>query len=134
MKMKILVPVALILSLLVGGCAASRPIAPILGGEHLPVEIRETSPVTVSQAQAIRQDGKVLVSGTLERSIRVRRTGHVDVLFLQPDGSPIAEKQIRVAGLRSKRHGKQEVPFRASLDLELPEGASAIFVYHGPPF
>ncbi|MDW7711482.1 MAG: hypothetical protein SCH98_13505 [Deferrisomatales bacterium] len=132
MKMKIFIPAALVLSLLAGGCAAPRPTATL--AQHVPVEARKTSPVTVSKAQAIRQDGKVLVSGSLERPIRVRMPGHVDVLFLRPDGSPIAEKQIQVPALRSKRHGKQMMQFRASLDLELPEGASAIFAYHAPPF
>lgn len=133
MKMKTLAAAAILaLSLFAGGCAASRPT--VDPEQQIPVEIRPTSPVTVSKAQAFSQDGEVLVRGTLERPIRIRMPGHVDVLFLRPDGSPIAEKQVKVFGLRSKRRGMQEIQFRANFDLELPPGASAVFTYHAPPF
>jgi hypothetical protein len=128
--MNIRIAAILVLFLFAGGCAASRPTA--APEQQIPVEIRPTSPVTVSKAQAHSHDGEVRVSGNLQRPIRVRMTGHVDVLFLRPDGSPIAEKQIHVASLNSRRHGMQEVRFKASMDLQLPAGASAVFTYHVP--
>jgi hypothetical protein len=135
MKLKIQVAAILALSLFAGGCAASRPL--VDPDQQIPVEIRPTSPVVVSEAQAFRQEGEVLVSGSLKRPVRVRMPGHVDVLFLRSDGSRLDERQIKVVGLNSHRHGLQEVRFRASLDLELPEGSSAVFSYHRfplPPF
>jgi hypothetical protein len=131
MKTKRIVVCLFAITLLAGGCAATRPgFAP---ERSIPVEIRSTSPITVLKAQAVRADGRVLVRGALRRPATTPMPSHVDVLFRGPDGSPIYEHRIEVAGLHSRRVGVQEVPFSAVLELELPAGARALFSYHAPP-
>lgn len=130
--MKFIVTAYLAVALFGVGCAGTRPtFEPEM---YIPVEIRPTSYVTISEARAVRQDGRVLVSGSLRRPGDVRLPGHVDVLFLGPDGSLLYEHKIKVAGLDSKRGGVQGIPFTATLDLELPAGATAVFTNHAPPF
>jgi hypothetical protein len=129
--MKCLAAVLVAFALFAGGCASTGTrVAP---EQAIPVEIRSTSPITVLKARVIREDGRVLVSGTLRRPATTSMPSHVDVLFRDPDGSPIYEHRIEVTGLHSQRGGVQEIPFSAAVDLELPAGASALFSYHAPP-
>jgi len=131
MKTRLVAVAVFALAVFAGGCAATRPgFAP---EQSIPVELRSTSPVTVINAQAVRKDGRVLVRGILRRPATTPLPSHVDVLFLGPDGSPIYEHRIEIAGLHSRRGGVQEIPFAATVDLDLPAGASALFSYHEPP-
>ncbi|MFA5515192.1 MAG: hypothetical protein WDA20_02805 [Desulfuromonadales bacterium] len=132
MKKKSIFAAIFVVSLVLGGCAASRPAA--APEQAILVRIQPTSPVGLSQVQALRRDGRVLVSGRVNRPAPIHLPGHVDVLFLRPDGSTLFAQQIDVVGLHSMRHGRQEIPFAAAVDGELPADARAVFSYHAPPF
>lgn len=126
--MKFFVAVLVALVLVSGGCAATRPtFAP---EQAIPVEIRSTSPVTILNALAVRFDSKVQVSGILRRPATTALPGHVDVLFLGADGSMLYEQRITVTGLGSRRGGVHEIPFTATVDVDLPAGSRAVFTYH----
>lgn len=126
--MKFFVAGLVALALVIGGCASTRPtFAP---EQSIPVEIHSTSPVTILNALAIRNDGKVQVSGILRRPATTALAGHVDVMFLGSDGSRLHEQRITVTGLGSRRGGVHEVTFTATVDVELPADSKAVFTYH----
>ena len=131
MKTKLVAVAVFALTVFAGGCASTCPgFAP---EQSIPVEIRSTTPVTVLIALAVRKDDQVLVSGTLRRPATVPLPGHLDVLFLDPDGSPFHEHRIEVAGLGSKRGGVHEISFSATVNLDLPAGSRAVLSYHAQP-
>lgn len=126
--MRFLVSVLIAFGLVACGCTPARPT--VASGQSIPVEIRSTSPVTILNARAVRIDGQVQVSGMLRRPATTALPGHVDVIFLGSDGSRLSEQRITISGLGSRRGGVHEVPFAATVDVNLPAGSRAVFAYH----
>jgi hypothetical protein len=88
--------------------------------------------VSISSARAYGHGEGLTISGRLKRPHDLSMTGHMDLVICAPDGTRLAQEQIRVAGLASKRRGLLEIPFRTQLPLTPPEGAVIHLRYHAP--
>ncbi|TRO80580.1 hypothetical protein [Trichloromonas acetexigens] len=88
--------------------------------------------VSISTARAYGQGEGLMISGRLKRLHELPMPGHMDLVICTPDGTRLAQEQIRVAGLSSKRRGLLELPFRTHLPLTPPAGAVIHLRYHAP--
>lgn len=88
--------------------------------------------VSISTARAYEQGEGLMISGRLKRLHELPMPGHMDLVVCAPDGTRLAQEQIRVAGLSSKRRGLLELPFRTHLPLTPPTGAVIHLRYHAP--
>lgn len=88
--------------------------------------------VSISTVRAYGQGEGLTISGRLKRPHELPMPGHMDLVVCAPDGTRLAQEQIRVAGLSSKRRGLLELPFRTHLPLTPPTGAVIHLRYHAP--
>lgn len=93
------------------------------------IESESSSLARIFNVIVISTESGVMVSGTLDKRFHSRTVipGHVDILFLSPEGEVLHQLQTdyRRSSIKS-RHSK----FRVEVPLILPEGSTVRVVHH----
>lgn len=117
-------------AILVGGCAAPHPR--ISDKSFVVLEIDPTGVASVFEAEAAREGGGMVVSGTVKKYHEFFLSGHVDIVVCDHRGDILGRKTTRLfGGYASKRGGVREGRFSARMELP-PSGSKVRVKYHAP--